>query len=207
MTVMSESDDSAILSRPRYGTLSPANAQYHLFVADDSGGEVIASLANRAPAGFFDNAEIIYVDTQTDVNSNTLQKVNALGCPRLYIGPTINAALPRLKASLNKIRMGTQVYVCGSESLLGLATMTAMEAGLDHQALQTEHRGSCARRMQCVHCKGITGNVTTQPATCEHCGLLLLVRDHYSRRVAAFQGVNINAEDPSDVPVKEEIYV
>ena len=52
--------------------------------------------------------------------------------------------------------------------------------------------------MQCVHCKGITEDVTTQPATCSHCGLLLLVRDHYSRRLAAFQGVCINAEDRSE---------
>ena len=56
----------------------------------------------------------------------------------------------------------------------------ALEAGIDHTSIQTEHRGSLARRMQCVHCKGITENVTTQPATCSHCGLLLLVRDHYS---------------------------
>ena len=60
--------------------------------------------------------------------------------------------------------------------------------------------------MQCVHCKGITENVTTQPATCSHCGLLLLVRDHYSRRIAAFQGVCINAEDPSERPPIEEIF-
>lgn len=204
---MSELDNSAILSRPRYGTLFPANALYHLFVADDSGGEVIISLADKAPAGFFSNAEIIYVDTKPAKNQSTWENLNALGCPRLYTGPTIKAALPRLKASLDRIRMGTQVYVCGSESLLGLATMTAMQAGLDHQALQTEHRGSFNRRMQCVHCKGITENVSTQPANCDHCGLLLLVRDHYSRRVAAYQGVNINAEDPSDVPAKEEVFV
>jgi DNA-directed RNA polymerase subunit RPC12/RpoP len=56
--------------------------------------------------------------------------------------------------------------------------------------------------VQCVHCKGITENVTTQPVTCAHCGLLLFVRDHYSRRLAAFQGVCINAEDPSEVPLR-----
>jgi hypothetical protein len=46
--------------------------------------------------------------------------------------------------------------------------------------------------------------VTTQPVPCTHCGLLLLVRDHYSRRLAAFQGVCINAEDQSEqVPIEE----
>ena len=204
---MSQIDDSAILSRPRYGILSAVDAQYHLLVADDSGGEVIAALVAQAPAGFLEKSEIIYVDTQPGQNTQTVEKLQSLSCPRLYMGPTIHAALPRLTASLERMRMGTQVYLCGSESLLGLATMTAMRAGLDHRALQTQHKGSLARRMQCVHCKGITENVTTQPASCEHCGLLLLVRDHYSRRAAAFQGVNINAEDPSDIPAKEEVFL
>jgi len=36
--------------------------------------------------------------------------------------------------------------------------------------------------------------------------LPLLVRDHYSRRLAAFQGVCINAEDRSEIPPTEEIF-
>ncbi len=203
---MSQPDDSAILSRPRYGKLSPVEANFHVFVADDSGGNSILSLAQSVPKDFFNDAEIIYINTKPVDNKATLEGLEALGCPRLYTGPTIKAALPRINASLERMRMGTQVYLAGSESLLGLATMIAMQVGLDHQALQTEHQGSLARRVQCVHCKGITDNVTTQPANCDHCGLLLLVRDHYSRRVAAFQGVNINAEDPSDIPVKEEMF-
>ena len=54
--------------------------------------------------------------------------------------------------------------------------------------------------MQCVHCKGITEDVTTDPFQCAHCGLHLFVRDHYSRRMAAFQGVRVDAEDPGNVP-------
>ncbi len=53
---------------------------------------------------------------------------------------------------------------------------------------------------------GPAENVTTQPATCAHCGLLLLVRDHYSRRIAAFQGVCINDEDRSEIPPIEEAF-
>jgi len=32
------------------------------------------------------------------------------------------------------------------------------------------------------------------------------VRDHYSRRLAAFQGVCIDAEDPGNVPTSVELY-
>jgi hypothetical protein len=51
-----------------------------------------------------------------------------------------------------------------------------------------------------VHCKGFTENVTTNPVACAHCGLTLLVRDHYSRRIGAFQGVCVDAEAPGEVP-------
>ncbi|NBW26193.1 MAG: hypothetical protein EBR89_12560, partial [Betaproteobacteria bacterium] len=76
-----------------------------------------------------------------------------------------------------------------------------------HTAICTEQRGSLVRRMQCVHCKGISENVTTQPAQCAHCGLWLLVRDHYSRRIGAFQGVCIHAEEPGNIPPAVETFV
>ena len=59
--------------------------------------------------------------------------------------------------------MGLRLYLAGTEGLIGQAMQVALEAGIDHTSMQTEHRGSLARRMQCVHCKGITENVTTQP--------------------------------------------
>jgi predicted RNA-binding Zn-ribbon protein involved in translation (DUF1610 family) len=89
---------------------------------------------------------------------------------------------------------------------MGQAQNEAMKAGIPHTAIQTEHRGSVARRMQCVHCKGITENVETDPFVCSHCGLNLFVRDHYSRRLAAYQGVCIDAEDPGNVPDAKGIY-
>jgi DNA-directed RNA polymerase subunit RPC12/RpoP len=62
------------------------------------------------------------------------------------------------------------------------------------------------RRVQCVHCKGFTENVTTNPVKCTHCSLTLMVRDHYSRRLAAFQGVCVDAEVPGEVPEMEALY-
>lgn len=196
--------EPSIKSRPVYGTLSPSQGREHLLVADAEGGEAILDLAKAAPAGFFDAAEIVYVPGRAgEAMSRRLQ---ALRPARWYEGPTVAAALPRLRQTLATARMGLRVYLAGTEGLIGQAMQLALEAGIDHSSIQTEHRGSLARRVQCVHCKGITENVTTQPVTCAHCGLLLLVRDHYSRRIAAFQGVCINAEDRSEQPAVEEIY-
>ena len=194
--------EPTIKSRPVYGTLSPQPGKDHLFIADAQGAEAILDLAKAAPDGFFDNAEIVYIPRST--GDRYTGPLHALGSARWYEGPSIGAALPRLKQTFATAHMGLRLYLSGTEGLIGQAMQAALEAGIDHSSIQTEHRGSLARRVQCVHCKGITEDVTTQPVTCAHCGLLLLVRDHYSRRLAAFQGVCINAEDQSEkVPVEE----
>jgi hypothetical protein len=193
--------EQTILSRPLYGTLAPQPGTEHLLVADADGALAILDLAKAAPPGFFDAAEIVFIP---GAGESHVAALKALKPARFYEGPSIAAALPRLRAGLAKAHMGLRLYLAGTEGLIGQAMLAATDAGIDYAAIQTEHRGSLARRVQCVHCKGITENVTTQPAICSHCGLTLFVRDHYSRRIAAFQGVCINAEDPSEqVPVEE----
>lgn len=214
---MSTTNEPSIRSRPVYGKLSPVDASAHLLIADAEGAEAIVELARACGPDWPKRTEILYVPgtessaPKTNVSSATpgshhVAALRAFGSPKLYIGPSIDAALPRLARSIERMRMGTQLYLAGSESLIGRAMQVAIQASLDHQGIQTEHRGSLARRVQCVHCKGVTENVTTQPVDCVHCGLRLLVRDHYSRRIAAFQGVNINAEDPSEVVPLEEVF-
>lgn len=194
----------SILSRPVYGTLSPQPGREHLFVADGEGAAAILDLAAAAPEGFFTAAQIVYIPRDADPSLG--ERLKALAPAMFYEGPSVAAALPRLKQTLATARMGLRVYLAGTEGLIGQAMQAALEAGIDHASIQTEHRGSLARRVQCVHCKGVTEDVTTQPVKCGHCGLLLFVRDHYSRRLAAFQGVCINAEDRSDVPPIEVVF-
>jgi hypothetical protein len=193
-----------IISRPVYGTLSPQPGTHHLFVADAEGASAILDMARDVPTGFFGNALVIFIPG--DTGSRHVEALAGLKPAQFHQSPSFASALPRLRQVLANAHMGIRLYLSGTEGLIGQAMLAASEAGIDHLSIQTEHRGSLARRVQCVHCKGITENVTTQPATCSHCGLLLLVRDHYSRRFAAFQGVCINAEDPSENPLKEEVF-
>jgi DNA-directed RNA polymerase subunit RPC12/RpoP len=145
---------------------------------------------------------IIYIPKYTDFGD----KLKALNPAQYYEGPTYAASVQRIQRVLQDAHMGTQVYLTGTEGLMGQAQNECMQAGIPHTAIQTEHRGSVVRRMQCVHCKGITEDVATDPYVCSHCGLNLFVRDHYSRRLAAFQGVCIDAEDPGNVPEQAELY-
>jgi hypothetical protein len=154
----------------------------------------------KAPdaAGLLASAHIMYCPGPTGTDLS--EKLAGLGAAQYFRAPTIPALLPRLGRVLQDAHMGTQFYLAGTEGLIGQSERAIMATGFPYNAIQKEHRGSTLRRVQCVHCKGITENVATDPFKCSHCGLSLFVRDHYSRRIAAFQGVNIDAEDPGQVP-------
>ncbi|GHC10829.1 hypothetical protein GCM10007291_04270 [Gemmobacter nanjingensis] len=199
---MSKTDfGPSIKSRPVYGVLSPRPGSSHLIVADGEGGAAVEALFAQAPE-MKAKAHLIYIPGANGTDMSTVMA--ALGAGQYNRAPTYASVRSRIVKVLGDGHMGLQVYATGTESLMGQVQRDAMEAGLPHDAVQTEHRGSLARRVQCVHCKGITENVTTDPFVCSHCGLNLFVRDHYSRRLAAFQGVNIDAEDPGEVPPAEE---
>ncbi|MEO9778468.1 MAG: dimethylamine monooxygenase subunit DmmA [Sedimentitalea sp.] len=193
----------AIKSRPVWGTLEPRAGKSHLMIADAEGAEALLDLA-RADASLMSTAEIVYIPR--DTGETYVDQLSKLGALHLYVGPSYEAAVPRLRRMLSDAHMGLQVYLAGTEGLMGQVMCEATDAGIPHTAIQTEHRGSVARRMQCVHCKGITEDVITDPFVCSHCGLNLFVRDHYSRRLAAYQGVCIDAEDPGNVPEPVRLY-
>lgn len=192
-----------IASRPVYGTLEARPGKAHLMIADAEGADALVELAGTDP-GVLAKAHVIYIPKGTGTLYSG--RLAALNPAILHIGPSYAASVPRLRRILADAHMGLQVYLAGTEGLMGQAMQEAVSAGVPHTAIQTEHRGSLARRMQCVHCKGITEDVMTDPFVCAHCGLNLFVRDHYSRRHAAFQGVCIDAEDPGNVPEPVEIY-
>jgi dimethylamine monooxygenase subunit C len=192
---------TAIKSRPVYGVLEPRAGARHLVVADGEGADAITELLEKFGVGKVDvlrNCHIIYTAGPNGTDkSAALEKLDAA---QFFAAPSIPTLLPRLQRVLADAHMGTQFYLTGTESLIGQAEREIMNTGFPFSDIQKEHRGSTVRRVQCVHCKGITENVRTDPFKCSHCGLSLFVRDHYSRRIAAFQGVNIDAEDPGLVP-------
>lgn len=195
--------EGTITSRPRYGKLTLRDGAGHLFVADGEGGDAIIEALGPGPdAAVLAKTHIVYMPSANGTDLS--ERLATLGADIFFRANDFATAQPRLKRIFAGGRMGLQIYISGTEGLIGQVQRDAIEAGLPHTAVQTEHRGSLARRVQCVHCKGITENVRTDPFVCSHCGLNLFVRDHYSRRMAAFQGVNIDAEDPGQVPVAVE---
>lgn len=190
----------SIPSRPVYGGLTPHGAAPALMLAEGEGAEALIDLAAQ-DAAVMDLAHLIYIPGGSDYGP----RMRALGARVFAEAPSFAACRDRFCKALADAHMGTRLYLAGSEGLIGQAVAEALAAGLPMEAIDAEHRGTVARRMQCVHCKGVTEEVTTDPFTCAHCGLTLFVRDHYSRRLGAFQGVCVDAETPGILPETREI--
>lgn len=194
-----------IKSRPVYATLAPRPGRPHLLVANEEGGAALVELLAAAPEGFAAEAHVTYVPGGSAPAGHATRLAAALPAT-LREAPTAAAALALVRETLATARMGTQLYVAGTEDFIGQVVQAALDAGMELGAIGAEHRGSLERRVQCVHCKSITDRVTTQPVACSGCGRALLVRDHYSRRIGAFQGVSIDAEEPGTAPPPEPVF-
>jgi dimethylamine monooxygenase subunit C len=117
------------------------------------------------------------------------------------------ALLDRFRTLLGQSLMGTRLYVAGPESFIGLAMKIALEFNLNKDEIRAEECGTLARRVYCIHCRATTENVRTNIVRCVDCERWLLVRDHYSRRLAAYMGVMVDAEAPGELPPVKEMFL
>ncbi len=192
-----------IKSRPVYtGVNFDPVARKHLFVLEAEGAKALIEQVTTPGEGEIAKTDILYTATSAAPSAYDRALID-LKPHDFWMAPTIPVLLNRFNVMLQSAHMGLRVYIAGTEGFIGQVMQMALNHGIDFNSLKTEHRGSEARRVQCVHCKGFTENVITSPFTCSHCGLSLLVRDHYSRRLAAFQGVCIDAEEPGTAPAPE----
>ncbi len=189
---------SPITSRPLYGRLKPqVRAKQHIAITEGTGLAAFEEAFGALP-DILAHTALIHITDPLDVALSA--KLEKLGVDSLHMRPTRETALVKLRAVLSGAGMGARLYVAGEEDFIGPVQALALEVGMMGEAIQAEHRGTLARRVQCVHCKGFNDDVLVSPTTCRHCGTHLLVRDHFSRRLGAFMGVVIDAEAPGDVP-------
>jgi DNA-directed RNA polymerase subunit RPC12/RpoP len=101
----------------------------------------------------------------------------------------------RLQVLLSQAPAGTRLYAVGDESFLWQAQRTARQAGLLVDEIELFKQGT-RRRLYCVHCSGFQDVADEGECTCSHCGLRLLVREHFSQRLGAYMGVCLNPDQP-----------
>ena len=104
---------------------------------------------------------------------------------------------------LSRASIGLRLYAVGSESFIWDCHNIGSAAGLSAAEIFLVQSGPPSRRVYCCHCKTMIDGVRETIAVCPGCGSSLEVRDHFSRRLAAFMGVKVDAEIPGDMPLPE----
>lgn len=104
---------------------------------------------------------------------------------------------------LSRASIGLRLYALGSESFIWDVHNIGSAAGLTSAEMFLTQSGPRRRRVYCCHCKTKIEDVRETIVACPGCGAVLQVRDHFSRRLAAFMGVKVDAEVPGDIPVPE----
>lgn len=119
----------------------------------------------------------------------------------------VASALTRLALALAGAHMGTRLYVAAPEDLIWRVWNLATAQGLSREQFRSERLGSGARPVYCVHCRQVTRSVRTNIAACAGCRRQLCVREHFSRRLGAYMGFQIDAELPGELPAIHEAFL
>lgn len=179
-----------IKSRPVYVPVSLNFASvFHVFVTEGEGLPEVTALFEACDA---EQKQLLVVGDQA-FEGDHYQRVDA---------DKINGLLTEV---LTGAPVATTVYVAGRESFLWDVRKVSRDAGLAGEQVLLFEPVIQKRRLFCTHCHEITEDVSHSPMACSHCGRLLLVRDHFSRLHGAYVGVQINAEDATDIPATEEL--
>lgn len=188
----------AVKSQPVYAPLcADLTGRHHLLVAETAGLDAALRVIDGVTLGEVP-IEVFWLGAAPE----------RLQCRvAVHTFDSIAMLTSALASRLSAIGMGLRVYLAGREAFLWQVNMPAIAVGLREDQVQREACGSKARRVFCVHCRHVLGEVTTNPIVCPSCGVVLEVRDHFSRALAAYVGVVANAEDPSDVPEPREQFV
>ncbi len=193
-----------IRSKPLYETLVwRQRATAHCVIAKGEGGLAVLKLFQqmfpREPI------KILFAD---DVNSSKkfADIMSVVVTEGLQICQSEQEITSELEQYLTGCKMGTQFYVAGDEHFMWNVMSVLKPYGVEDVNVNKELCGTLARSVYCVHCKTITNNAHHNIETCSGCGRNLLVRDHFSRRLGAYMGFMIDAEEPGKVPDIEEVY-
>jgi NAD(P)H-flavin reductase len=200
---------TGIRSKPVYVPLSPdVGGRHHLLVGHGVGAERLLQLVSELQAsGASEKASrrLLYV---TDASApNVVASVERANVADVEIFADTVALLDGLRSVFASCLMGTRLYVAGPEAFMGRVMKLAAEFNLTGDEIRAEECGSLARRVHCIHCRNVTEDVTTNIVECTTCHRWLVVRDHYSRRFAAYMGVMVDAEAPGDRPEVKETFV
>jgi hypothetical protein len=192
--------DQGIKSRPIYAPVGvDATGARHLLLSETAEPPAAAL---RMELGAFDDVWTIAFDPR----SPSTPFMDRISGGRRHVFRSKALMLDALDQRLARETMGLRLYGVGSETFLADVQARGAAAGLTRAEMAFAHAGSLARRIYCVHCRTVSDGVTESVFACTGCGAALFVRDHFSRRLAAFMGVQVDAEAPGEAPPAERLY-
>jgi hypothetical protein len=181
-----------------------ASGLNHLAAAQGSGGKALVRLLRAMTPEQLAATTVLY-STESFTGQNYLIDLQQFSVHELAVFPANADAVRGLDAFLATAKMGTRLYLAGSEGFIGTSMQVATSYGMNRDEVLREHAGSFVRRVWCAHCGHYSENVTHRVFVCSGCDVNLIVRDHYSGRLAAFQGVKADSEVPGEMPENEEL--
>ena len=188
----------AMISRPRYRALEPAPAcRRHILVVE--GAALAAPLAADVRRRFAGLGPTLHLLVAGGASPGL-----AAGTEQAFATP--EQAVAALAAALDGAAADWRLYALGTEPLLWAVALAARARGLAPGQVQLCHAGSGVRSVWCAHCHHVTGGVHTNLVRCDGCARCLLVRDHFSRRLGAFMGIQADAEAAGALPPVQRIY-
>jgi hypothetical protein len=184
-------------NRPRYSPLAPdPRARAHLLVTDRAELDPAALAPGVGPDDFPERWGVV-------AHARVLPEPLPGAGVKSFRSPSHLLSL--LRHRLAAETMGLRLYVTGSEPFVWDVARAAHQAGMGREEMRLCATGRPERRVSCVHCRTIVPHVTTSLVTCTGCGVILTVRDHFSRVHNAWMGVQCDAEVPGDVPAVEDL--
>ncbi|NHM32278.1 dimethylamine monooxygenase subunit DmmA family protein [Neobacillus terrae] len=86
-------------------------------------------------------------------------------------------------------KMGTFLYLSGQWEFIKRLKKLALEAGFSEYEMQINIVGQISKKLVCCECYGVNEFIDDDlHLTCKHCGIVLEVSSHYSRRLEAYLG-------------------
>ncbi|MFI4895335.1 MAG: dimethylamine monooxygenase subunit DmmA family protein [Steroidobacterales bacterium] len=201
---------TGIRSKPVYAPLQPdLQGRYHVMVGHGVGATPLSRLLSdmrQAEPKALAHTRVWYIAAAAAAANGATNAFRAAGIAELRTFGEVDALLADLTAAMHAALMGTRLYVAGPESFMGLVMRIAHDFNLNQDEVRAEECGTLARRVHCIHCHSTIENVRTNIVECG-CKRWLVVRDHYSRRLAAYMGVMVDAEAPGERPQIKEVFL
>lgn len=201
---------TGIRSKPVYAPLQPdLGGRYHVMVGHGVGaGPLVRLLSDfgKAAPDAMSRTRVWYM-LEPAAHAAGADSFRDAQVAELRSFQNVDSLLTDLTAAMGQALMGTRLYVAGPESFMGLVMRIAYQFNLVQDEVRAEECGTLARRVHCIHCHQTIENVHTNIVECTACHRWLVVRDHYSRRLAAYMGVMVDAEAPGERPEIKEVFV